>query len=256
MKLLLFIIIQLSTLNSFAQLNPVGSGVFHWNELPVKKEKDRETRKLLEGTTHEFSWFEVHATTQFKGATPRPPHAKNNVEELIIIKEGKLKCTIGDKTAELDAGSVLMIPPGEMQIFENTGDSPVTYYVFMFRARKPMDMERSKNNGGIMMINADTLVYTEKDNRGTEKYFDKATAMCERYEMHTTTLKKKGPSHAPHRHVETEVMLVINGEVEMMIDGKNYKGNPGDMFIAESGKMHGIANASDNPCKYFAFKWR
>jgi (S)-ureidoglycine aminohydrolase len=74
--------------------------------------------------------------------------------------------------------------------------------------------------------------------------------------MHTTTLKKKGPSHAPHQHIETEIMLVISGDVEMTIDGKDYQGSTGDLFIAESGKMHGIANASDKPCKYFAFKWR
>jgi len=56
--------------------------------------------------------------------------------------------------------------------------------------------------------------------------------------------------------VETEIMLVISGDVEMTINGQYYKGSAGDLFIAESGKMHGIGNASDNPCKYFAFKWR
>jgi (S)-ureidoglycine aminohydrolase len=74
--------------------------------------------------------------------------------------------------------------------------------------------------------------------------------------MHTTTLTKKGPSHAPHQHIETEIMLIINGEVEMTVDGQYYKGTTGDLFIAESGKMHGIGNASDKPCTYFAFKWR
>lgn len=243
-------------MSAFAQLQPVTSGVFHWSELPVKKDKQREGRKIAEGTTTEFSWFEIHATTQYEGATPRPPHAQDSLEELIIIKEGKLKCTIGDKTAELGPGSVLLIPPHETQTFENTGDGPVTYYVLMFRSRKPMDMERSKNSGGTLIVKADTLTYTEKNDRGTEKYFDRATAMCERYEMHTTTLNKKGPSHTPHQHVETEIMLVISGEVEMTIDGQYYKGSAGDLFIAESGKMHGIGNASDKPCKYFAFKWR
>jgi (S)-ureidoglycine aminohydrolase len=117
-------------------------------------------------------------------------------------------------------------------------------------------MERSENAGGTLMINSDTLVYTEKNDRGTEKYFDRATAMCERYEMHTSTLKKKGPSHDPHQHVETEIMLVISGDVEMVIDNKLFKGSTGDLFIVESGKMHGISNANDKPAKYFAFKWR
>ncbi|NOT50681.1 MAG: cupin domain-containing protein [Chitinophagaceae bacterium] len=256
MKIIFTFFFQLIIMSAIAQLQPVGSGVFHWNELPVKKDKQREGRKILEGTTAEFSYFEIHATTQEKDATPRPAHAQDSLEEVIIIKEGKLTCTIGDQTAELGPGSVLIIPPHEMQTFENTNDGHVTYYVLMFRSRQPMDMERSKNAGGALLINADTLTYTEKNERGTEKYFDRATAMCDRYEMHTTTLKKKGPSHAPHQHIETEIMLVISGEAEMTIDGKDYKGGPGDLFIAESGKMHGIANASDKPCKYFAFKWR
>ena len=102
----------------------------------------------------------------------------------------------------------------------------------------------------------ESIAYTEKNEKGTKKYFDRPTAMCENYEMHITTLNKKGPSHAPHQHIDTEIILVIEGDVEMMIDGKNYKGSAGDMFIAESGKMHGVSNASDNLCSYFAFKWR
>jgi mannose-6-phosphate isomerase-like protein (cupin superfamily) len=256
MRIIFAILLQTIVMNSFSQLQPITSGVYHWNELPVKKDKERESRKIAEGTTAEFSYFEIHATTQEKGATPRSAHAQDSIEEMIIIKEGRLKCTIGDKTAELGPGSVLLIPPHEMQTFENTGDGPVTYYVFMFRSRKPMDMERSQKAGGTLLLNADSLVYTEKDNKGTKKYFDRPTAMCANYEMHITYLKVKGPSHAPHQHVDTEVILIIDGESEMTIDGKTYTAGPGDLYIAESGKMHGISNATDKPCSYFAFKWR
>lgn len=256
MKFPLFIITQLICMTSFAQLQTIGSAVFHWNELPVKKDNQRAGRKIAEGTTNEFSYFEIHATTQEKGAVPRPPHAQEDLEEVIIIKDGELTCTIGDKKAVLRRGSVLLIPPHAMQTFENTGDGPVSYYVFMFCSKKPMDIERNNKAGGILLVDADTITYTENNEKGTKKYFNRPTAMCENYEMHTTTLKKKGPSHAPHQHLDTEIILVIDGDVEMMIDGKNYKGSAGDMFIAESGKMHGVSNPSDKQCSYFAFKWR
>ncbi|HSU28326.1 MAG TPA: cupin domain-containing protein [Chitinophagaceae bacterium] len=256
MKAICLFLLFIISLNSMAQLQSITSAVYHWNELPVKKEAQRESRKIAEGTTAEFSYFEIHATTQEKGAVPRPPHAQDSLEELIIIKEGKLKCTIGTQTAELGPGSVLLIPPHEMQTFENTGDGPVTYYVFMFRSRKPMDLARSLKAGGTLMINSDTVAYTEKDGKGTNKYFDRPTAMCENYEMHITTLTKKGPSHAPHQHVDTEIILVISGDVEMTIDGKEYKASAGDFFIAETGKMHGVRNGADKICKYFAFKWK
>lgn len=256
MRVLLFILFHLIAIDVTAQLQPLSSGVYRWNELPVKKGKDRESRKIVEGTTTEFEYFEIHATTQYKGAVPAPPHEQADIEEVIIIKEGYLTCTIGEKSAVLGPGSVLLIPPHEMQTFENKGDGPVTYYVLMFRAKKKQDMERSDLAGGALLLNYDSLTYTEKNNKGTRKYFDRPTAMCDNYEMHVTYLKNEGPSHAPHQHVDTEIILVVNGEAEMMIDGTSYKGDPGDLFIIESGKMHGISNASNKPCSYFAFKWR
>ena len=256
MKTFIFVLFQMFVMTAISQQKSIGSGVYHWNDLPVKKDNQREGRKIDEGTTFEFSYFEMHATKQEKGALPRPPHAQDNIEEVIIIKDGELTCTIGDKKAVLSKGSVLLIPPHEMQTFQNTGNGPVSYYVFMFRSKKPMDLARSKNAGGTLLINADSLTYTEKNDKGTKKYFDRPTAMCENYEMHITTLKKKGPSHAPHQHLDTEIILVIEGEVEMTIDGQIYKGGAGDLFIAESGKMHGVSNAADRTCSYFAFKWR
>jgi quercetin dioxygenase-like cupin family protein len=249
-------LLQLGFLKSSSQISPIGSGVYHWKELDVKKDKQRESRNILAGSTNEFSWFEIHATTQEKGAVPKTPHKQEDVEELIIIKEGILKCTIGTRTATLDAGGVLLIPPGEMQSFENTSDGPATYYVLQFRSKKAADMERSAKAGGVLFINDDTLLYTEKNKRGTRKYFNRPTATCENFEMHVTTLFEKGPSHAAHTHVDTEIILVITGEVEMTIDGKYYKAEAGDLFIAESGKLHGVGNASEKPCSYFAFKWR
>jgi mannose-6-phosphate isomerase-like protein (cupin superfamily) len=256
MKNILFVFLLQISLPAMAQLKPVGSGVFHWNELAVKKEGQRESRKLVEGTTPEFEYFEIHATTQFKAAVPRPAHTQKDIEELIIIKEGSMKCSIGDRTAMLGKGSVLLIPPLQSQTIENAGDGPLTYYVLMFRSKKPMDIERSTKAGGALFLNYDSLPYTENAAKGTRKFFERPTATTENYEMHITYLKQKGPSHAPHQHVDTEIILMIDGESEMTIDGKQYAAGPGDLYIMESGKMHGIVNTSDKPCSYYAFKWR
>jgi mannose-6-phosphate isomerase-like protein (cupin superfamily) len=256
MRPFLLLLLHIIAMNTFAQLKPVPSGVIHWADLPVKKEAQRESRKIAEGTTNEFEYFEIHATTQEKGAVPRPPHTQENIEEMIIIKEGKIKCTIGSKITVLGAGGVLLIPPFVSQAFENVGDGPLTYYVFMFRSKRPMNIKRSNEAGGALLLNADSLEFKETEKGGTRKYFDRPTAMCENFEMHVTSLKHKEPSHAPHQHKDTEIILVIDGETEMSIDGKLYRGGPGDLYIAESGKMHGISNASEKPCSYFAFKWR
>jgi mannose-6-phosphate isomerase-like protein (cupin superfamily) len=126
----------------------------------------------------------------------------------------------------------------------------------MFRSKKAMNIERSIKAGGALLVNYDTLTYKETNNKGTRKFFERPTAMCDNYEMHTTYLLQKGPSHAAHQHVDTEIILVIDGETEMTIDGKTYTGGPGDMYLAESGKMHQMGNASEKPCSYFAFRWK
>jgi len=234
MKLFICSLLLALTTNAFSQ-QPITSAVFHWSELPVKKDGPRESRKIAEGATSEFEYFEIHATTQAKGAAPRPAHTQKDIEEVIIIKEGTAKCTIGNKTATLSKGSVLLIPPQESQTIENVGNGPLTYYVFMFRSRKGMNMERSNAAGGALLLNYDSLAYSEKNNRGTRKYFDRPTAMCENYEMH---------------------ILMIDGNTSMTIDGKTYTAGPGDFYIIESGKLHGVSNATDKPCTYFAFKWR
>ena len=105
------------------------------------------------------------------------------------------------------------------------------------------------------MLHKDSLQFVPKTNGGGRPYFDRATAMCERLEMHETRLNKKGPSHKPHRHIESEIILVLSGETEMAIDGKEYKGGAGDLYFANSGSFHGVGNASDAPCSYLAFKW-
>jgi mannose-6-phosphate isomerase-like protein (cupin superfamily) len=126
----------------------------------------------------------------------------------------------------------------------------------LFRPIKHINLKTSDSAGGALLLDYDSLAYTEKNNKGTRKYFDRPTAMCANYEMHITYLKQKGPSHAGHQHVDTEIILVIDGEAEMEIDGRHYTGDAGDMFIVESGKMHQVGNASEKPCSYFAFKWR
>jgi hypothetical protein len=63
MKIITALLLQIIIMNAAAQLQPVGSGVFHFNELTVKKDKDREGRKICQGTTNEFAWFEMRGDT-------------------------------------------------------------------------------------------------------------------------------------------------------------------------------------------------
>jgi (S)-ureidoglycine aminohydrolase len=74
--------------------------------------------------------------------------------------------------------------------------------------------------------------------------------------MHVTQLNTRGPSHEPHAHEETEIIWMISGKTEITIDGKVYDGSEGDFYLMESELLHGVRNTLDEPCSYFAFKWK
>jgi (S)-ureidoglycine aminohydrolase len=200
--------------------------------------------------------LEIQATTQVAGANPSTAHANDDIEECIIVKEGIMKVTIEDQSATLGAGGVVLLMPRQMHSIQNAGDSKLTYYVMRYRSKKKMDLERGKAAGGSLMLNADSLTFKPNPRGGGRPYFDRPTAMCERFEMHVTQLNTRGPSHEPHAHVETEIVLVLSGHTEMTIDGKEFNGTAGDFYFVNSQLMHGVRNATDNPCSYFIFIWR
>ncbi|WP_405381050.1 cupin domain-containing protein [Maribacter sp. LLG6340-A2] len=234
----------------------VKSGVYKWKDHPVKKGGMRESRKIFEGVGPHLSHFRMHATTQYPGAKPNPPHANEAKEECIIVKEGTMKVTIEGQSKILGAGGIILLMPQQMHSIENVGDTNLTYYVMQYQSKKNMDIKRGMANGGSLMLNKDSLVFNKSERGGGIPYFDRATAMCQRFEMHITQLNKKGPSHKPHAHEETEIILILSGNTEMTINGTEYTAGAGDFYLANSQEQHGIRNATDSPCSYFAFKWK
>src|SRR6185295_11656664 len=254
--LILFTSLCLTTLSSSAQLQPVASNIYPWANHSVKVEAERETRLVFEGTCPGFKYLKIHVTTQKKGAKPRPMHANEDREEVLIISYGKARFSFGPRSAVLGAGGVALILPGEMQMLENVGDGPLTYYVMQYKSEKPMDLERGKSAGGSLLLNRDSLEFKPSARGGGRVYFNRPTAMCENFEMHVSKVDKKGPAHAPHSHPDNEIILATEGEPELNIDGKLIKGTAGDLYFISSGTEHNSGNGSDAPCVYFAFRWR
>jgi (S)-ureidoglycine aminohydrolase len=241
---------------TITQLKPVESGVYKWDNHTVETGQDRQSRKILEGTSAHLSYLEIHATTQFPGAKPSKAHANDDIEECIIVKEGIMEVIFEDRKAKLGAGGVVLLMPRQIHSIRNAGNTNLTYYVMRYRSKKKMDLQRGMSAGGSLILNTDSLLFKPGARGGGRSYFDRSTTMCDRFEMHVTQLTKKGPSHEPHAHEETEIILVISGETEISIDGKVYQGSEGDFYLMESELLHGVRNTSDEPCSYFAFKWK
>lgn len=239
-----------------AQQDRIGAGVYPWIDPVIKPGNDKGSRRLLGGVSTHLQLLEIYTAMQRAGAKQDGLHASEDTEECIFVKEGTMRAITANQSVALGPGAVFLIMPREMHAIENIGDGDLKYYIMRYRSRQKMDLERGKAAGGSLMLNKDSLPFKPSARGGGIAYFDRPTAMCERFEMHITQLDHQGPSHAPHQHVETEMMIVISGETEMTIGGQVYRGSPGDLYMVNSGLMHGILNADDSPCQYFAFKWK
>src|SRR5882762_8337478 len=140
MKILLPALVILLSLPAAAQTDTLSSGVY--SVLTGK----------TAGSTTDLAMLKTHASTLAPGKTNHPPRALNDVEELILVKEGMLKVIINDSDKVLGPGSIILIMAGDVQSFQNTSDKPATYYVLAFKSPSPINIQRGKQAGGSLMI--------------------------------------------------------------------------------------------------------
>ena len=81
------------------------------------------------------------------------------------------------------------------------------------------------------------------------------TATVDQLEMHVTTLNPGMASHAPHRHVNEELIILREGECETLSDGKWVKVGPGSVVFNASNSLHGFRNVGTTPATYHVINW-
>ena len=70
-------------------------------------------------------------------------------------------------------------------------------------------------------------------------------------ECHETMLPAGKMPHPPHKHSNTEFVLLREGTVEYWADGVRETVNPGDVIFTSSHQPHGMKNVSDKPAIYY-----
>ncbi|MBL7818371.1 MAG: cupin domain-containing protein [Saprospiraceae bacterium] len=257
MKNAVFICLLLVFTNLKAQnLVEVVSQVIRWDSLEAKTENGRTRRLLLEGNTTFLKYFRVHATTIEAGKAPNPPHPNKDADELFIVKEGKIKVTIGEKSKVIEKGGVAVVLSEEVHGIENVGDTPATYYVFRYQSKNSTDLLRGANAGGSLLLNQSDCPFKTHDKGSRRDYYNRAVTQCSVFEMHTTALNAGLESHQPHTHPAEEALLITKGTVTMVIDCKIYQAEAGDLVILASNVPHALINTTGAQCEYFAFTWR
>ena len=256
MKTAVHFVVLLFPVGLIAQTDSLQSNVYRWQDLQVENSATRERRPILKGSTTDLEYLEIHATTVAPKQSLHAGHSHDDSEELIIVKEGMLKVTINDKSQVLRPGSIAIAMPRDQHGLENAGDTPVTYYVFRYRSKSPVNIERTKNSGGSFMVNWDDVAFQKSEIGGRRQHFDRATSMFERFEMHVSTLHAGLTNHQTHTHRAEEFVLIIKGEVEMQIGETFQKASAGDLIFLASEIPHSLRNIGREQTEYFAFQWQ
>ena len=75
-------------------------------------------------------------------------------------------------------------------------------------------------------------------------------------EAHETVLGPGIETHPPHTHEHEEILIVVEGSVEVFMDGRTEIAETGSVIYYEPNKPHSLRNAGTIPCRYYVFELR
>jgi (S)-ureidoglycine aminohydrolase len=99
------------------------------------------------------------------------------------------------------------------------------------------------------------MPYRSHDRGGVRQLFDRPTVHLSRFDIHITTLNPRLSSHAPHTHRNEEIILMLEGEGEMVHGSERRRIVAGGAAWVGSMVPHNITNTGDRPAVYYAIQW-
>ena len=238
-----------------AQLVPVKAGVYPWASVKgVEIGRGRVERVILVGSTLDLDSIEVRAVTLPAAAGPDSGAAHDSLERFMMVKEGKLWVTLNGVSRALGAGSVALALPGDRIIKSNIGDTPATYYLFTYRSKAPMDLNRGKQAGGSFMVD-----FNEQSEKPTvsgvrRDVLNRPTAMFKRFESHWSAVNEGLRNHQTHTHRADEFMMMTRGNVAVLIGSAEPPATASDVVFLGSMIPHSLASKGSGPAQYLVIQ--
>lgn len=88
------------------------------------------------------------------------------------------------------------------------------------------------------------------------------TAIFDKMNCHVSVLSPGFSPHLPHSHADEEILIVLDGEAELIISGSDSVENArvekvtaGSFIYYPAWQYHTIRNSSNSPVTYLMFKW-
>jgi quercetin dioxygenase-like cupin family protein len=115
-----------------------------------------------------------------------------------------------------------------------------------------------KNDSTLLMKSVafdwDTIKAVQTKIGERRQFFNSTTSTLDNMECHVTTLKPGETSHPPHQHPEEEMLIVKQGMVEVLVDGKSQTVGPGSVIFQAANHLHNIKNVGKTQATYFAIQ--
>jgi quercetin dioxygenase-like cupin family protein len=99
------------------------------------------------------------------------------------------------------------------------------------------------------------MAVTRTDTGEVRSVVRKPTATLRELEMHVTTLNPGLASHPPHQHPNEELVIIDEGTVETLSDGKWHRIGPGSIIFNASNAPHALRNVGASPARYHVVNW-
>jgi quercetin dioxygenase-like cupin family protein len=121
---------------------------------------------------------------------------------------------------------------------------------------------------GVMAVTAQTTVMQstvfdwnsiavkQTDVGSVRQFFRSPTVTLDELECHVTTLKPGLQSHPPHQHPNEELIIIREGNVEVLSNGEWKKAGPGSVVFNASNQLHALKNVGTIPAVYHVINWK
>ena len=98
--------------------------------------------------------------------------------------------------------------------------------------------------------------YVGNDQKKGRRFFMGETHGGFNLEAHETILGVGIETHAPHKHVHEEIIVVVEGTVETYNEGRAEIVEAGSVIFYGSNQMHSARNAGTVPARYYVIELR
>jgi quercetin dioxygenase-like cupin family protein len=100
------------------------------------------------------------------------------------------------------------------------------------------------------------IPYKGDDRKKARRFFYGTEQSGYALELHETVLGPGVETHPPHVHAHQEIIIVLEGSVEVSMDGKTDTVEAGSVIFYDPNKPHNLRNVGTTPCRYYVVELR